>query len=270
MHLFFGYFWFYQINYGFDKFLLGFGGETSWSDSWNAEETNGVVEEEESGSIGLGLELGSGSGSGSRSRSGNNRSIAACYKTNRSCGFTIFQIQELQLQSLIFKYMEAGLPVPSHLVLPIWKSVASSFNGLLAGGLHQLYPGIGKHTRFSNPIRFLKIMSESDYVIIIIFSFSSLICLFWWNVVLGSGGMNLEFRNGMDPEPGRCRRTDGKKWRCSKEAVPDHKYCERHLHRGRPRSRKLVEASSGSNTFKSSGSGDTNTNLSISLSAVNT
>ncbi|XP_061354381.1 growth-regulating factor 4-like [Gastrolobium bilobum] len=46
----------------------------------------------------------------------------------------------------------------------------------------------------------------------------------------------------VDPEPGRCRRTDGKKWRCSKEAYPDSKYCERHMHRGRNRSRKPVEA----------------------------
>lgn len=46
----------------------------------------------------------------------------------------------------------------------------------------------------------------------------------------------------MDPEPGRCRRTDGKKWRCSKDVVPDQKYCERHMHRGRQRSRKPVEA----------------------------
>ncbi|ONK71574.1 uncharacterized protein A4U43_C04F10090 [Asparagus officinalis] len=46
----------------------------------------------------------------------------------------------------------------------------------------------------------------------------------------------------IDPEPGRCRRTDGKKWRCSKDAYPDSKYCERHMHRGRNRSRKPVEA----------------------------
>ncbi|CAA6656408.1 unnamed protein product [Spirodela intermedia] len=46
----------------------------------------------------------------------------------------------------------------------------------------------------------------------------------------------------LDPEPGRCRRTDGKKWRCSKDAYPDSKYCERHMHRGRNRSRKPVEA----------------------------
>lgn len=51
-----------------------------------------------------------------------------------------------------------------------------------------------------------------------------------------------DYRTMMDPEPGRCRRTDGKKWRCSKNAIPDQKYCERHMHRGRQRSRKPVEA----------------------------
>ncbi|KAF5748728.1 hypothetical protein HS088_TW04G00686 [Tripterygium wilfordii] len=45
----------------------------------------------------------------------------------------------------------------------------------------------------------------------------------------------------IDPEPGRCRRTDGKKWRCSKDACPDSKYCERHMNKGRIRSRKPVE-----------------------------
>nr|GEU92918.1 growth-regulating factor 1 [Tanacetum cinerariifolium] len=45
----------------------------------------------------------------------------------------------------------------------------------------------------------------------------------------------------IDPEPGRCRRTDGKKWRCSKPVHPEGKYCERHMHRGRNRSRKPVE-----------------------------
>ncbi|KAI3775611.1 hypothetical protein L1987_50191 [Smallanthus sonchifolius] len=49
------------------------------------------------------------------------------------------------------------------------------------------------------------------------------------------------FGRKIDPEPGRCRRTDGKKWRCSKEAYPESKYCERHMHRGRNRSRKPVE-----------------------------
>ncbi|RWW81314.1 hypothetical protein BHE74_00010311 [Ensete ventricosum] len=46
-------------------------------------------------------------------------------------------------------------------------------------------------------------------------------------------------------KPGRCRRTDGKKWRCSRNAVGDQKYCERHLNRGRHRSRKPVEGPCG-------------------------
>lgn len=52
-----------------------------------------------------------------------------------------------------------------------------------------------------------------------------------------------------DPEPGRCRRTDGKKWRCSKDAYPDSKYCERHMHRGRNRSRKPVESQTASQSL---------------------
>ncbi|KAL4567147.1 hypothetical protein LXL04_022721 [Taraxacum kok-saghyz] len=45
----------------------------------------------------------------------------------------------------------------------------------------------------------------------------------------------------MDLEPGRCRRTDGKKWRCRLAVIPDQKYCDRHIHRGCLRSRKPVE-----------------------------
>ncbi|XP_078429457.1 growth-regulating factor 1-like [Wolffia australiana] len=60
-------------------------------------------------------------------------------------------------------------------------------------------------------------------------------CLGWGNLPLGFG------KKIEDPEPWRCRRTDGKKWRCSKEAFPDSKYCERHMHRGKNRSRKPVE-----------------------------
>ena len=56
------------------------------------------------------------------------------------------------------------------------------------------------------------------------------------------------FGRKIDPEPGRCRRTDGKKWRCSKEAYPDSKYCERHMHRGRNRSRKPVEVNMSTHT----------------------
>ncbi|KAE9466762.1 hypothetical protein C3L33_01328, partial [Rhododendron williamsianum] len=62
---------------------------------------------------------------------------------------------------------------------------------------------------------------------------------------LGAGSFHLGFSGNTDPEPGRCRRTDGKKWRCSRDAVGDQKYCERHINRGRHRSRKPVEGRSG-------------------------
>jgi hypothetical protein len=63
------------------------------------------------------------------------------------------------------------------------------------------------------------------------------------------GGFNLRLsnRNNTDPEAGRCRRTDGKKWRCSRDVAPNNKYCERHMHRGRPRSRKPVELHTNNN-----------------------
>ncbi|XP_011017085.1 PREDICTED: growth-regulating factor 1-like isoform X2 [Populus euphratica] len=59
------------------------------------------------------------------------------------------------------------------------------------------------------------------------------------------GTFHMGFSSNTDPEPGRCRRTDGKKWRCSRDAVADQKYCERHMNRGRHRSRKPVEGQSG-------------------------
>ena len=65
---------------------------------------------------------------------------------------------------------------------------------------------------------------------------------------VGWGCFQAGFGRKADPEPGRCRRTDGKKWRCSKEAYPDSKYCERHMHRGRSRSRKPVELTSSTTT----------------------
>ncbi|KAE8675967.1 Growth-regulating factor 5 [Hibiscus syriacus] len=79
----------------------------------------------------------------------------------------------------------------------------------------------------------------------------------------------------VDPEPGRCRRTDGKKWRCSKEAYADSKYCERHMHRGKNRSRKPVEVHSSATTMANPSratqniSSITKTQSSFSLSQVN-
>ncbi|XP_019159207.1 PREDICTED: growth-regulating factor 9-like isoform X2 [Ipomoea nil] len=118
------------------------------------------------------------------------------------CGFTEAQCHELYLQALIFKYIQCGLPVPFHLLLPIWRTVSTSF--------------------------------ASNTTVFFTQQFSAFRDLNAW----GFGDMSM-----MDPEPGRCRRTDGKKWRCSKSVVPHQKYCERHMHRGSNRSRKLVEAS---------------------------
>ncbi|XP_077246600.1 growth-regulating factor 10-like [Tasmannia lanceolata] len=153
-------------------------------------------------SIGLGLGLGPGIESG-------------------KSGFTFLQLKELEHQALIFKYMVAGVQVPSHLVLPIWTSVVSS-----VGGVYKHLPS--------------------------------------W---LGCSNLCFDYRNSMEPEPGRCRRTDGKKWRCSKDVVPDQKYCERHMHRGRHRSRKPVEGQVATNKSLIRNSVDSNTNLSISMSS---
>ncbi|KAB2061591.1 hypothetical protein ES319_A10G095700v1 [Gossypium barbadense] len=62
---------------------------------------------------------------------------------------------------------------------------------------------------------------------------------------LGWGSFHLGYSGSNDPEPERCRRTDGKKWRCSRDAVANQKYCERHINRGRHRSRKRVEGQTG-------------------------
>ncbi|KAA3479687.1 growth-regulating factor 1-like [Gossypium australe] len=62
---------------------------------------------------------------------------------------------------------------------------------------------------------------------------------------LGWGSFHLGYSGSTDPEPERCRRTDGKKWRCSRDAVANQKYCERHINRGRHRSRKPVEGQTG-------------------------
>ncbi|KAG2315691.1 hypothetical protein Bca52824_018813 [Brassica carinata] len=58
---------------------------------------------------------------------------------------------------------------------------------------------------------------------------------------IGWGCYQMGFGRKPDPEPGRCRRTDGKEWRCSGEAHPDSKYCEKHMHRRRNRVKKTLD-----------------------------
>ncbi|RZR98078.1 hypothetical protein BHM03_00027383 [Ensete ventricosum] len=120
--------------------------------------------------------------------------------------FTPSQWQELEQQSLFYRYMVSGVPNP-------W----------------DLSPRIRRRRRsflFEPPTTMIS--PTAAYPPHLHFR-------------LGFG------REGEDTEPGRCRRTDGKKWRCSKEAFPGSKYCEKHMHRGKNRSRKPVEMSLANN-----------------------
>ncbi|OIV92193.1 hypothetical protein TanjilG_30901 [Lupinus angustifolius] len=116
--------------------------------------------------------------------------------------FSFEQWQEMELQALIFRYMLAGAAVPYELLQPIKKSILHSPTSPYFIHHHSL-----QHYQPT----------------------ASLLQSGYWG------------RGAMDPEPGRCRRTDGKKWRCSRDVVAGHKYCERHMHRGKNRSRKPVE-----------------------------
>ena len=64
-----------------------------------------------------------------------------------------------------------------------------------------------------------------------------LLCCFFIAVITVSGcnSSYLNDRNRIDLEPGRCRRTDGKKWRCKSAVLPGQKYCATHMHRGAKR-----------------------------------
>lgn len=149
------------------------------------------------------------------------------------CPFTATQWQELEHQALIYKYMASGVPIPSDLLLPLRRSFL--FDPALATS-----PSL---------------------------AFSPQSSLGWGCFGMGFG------RKAEDPEPGRCRRTDGKKWRCSKEAYPDSKYCEKHMHRGKNRSRKPVEMSLATPPPSSSSSlsaSSSSTNASSAINAATT
>uniref|UniRef100_A0A0E0A481 Growth-regulating factor n=1 Tax=Oryza glumipatula TaxID=40148 RepID=A0A0E0A481_9ORYZ len=117
--------------------------------------------------------------------------------------FTAAQWAELEQQALIYKYLVAGVPVPGDLLLPI-----------------RPHSSAAATYSFANPAA----------------------APFYHHHHHPSLSYYAYYGKKLDPEPWRCRRTDGKKWRCSKEAHPDSKYCERHMHRGRNRSRKPVES----------------------------
>ncbi|KAI4379566.1 hypothetical protein MLD38_005846 [Melastoma candidum] len=116
--------------------------------------------------------------------------------------FTASQYQELEHQALIFKYIISGMQIPPELLFSM-KRTSSCLDSPFSSPSSKSLPHQPQHVG--------------------------------WNCFQMGLGKKI------DPEPGRCRRTDGKKWRCSKEAYPDSKYCERHMHRGKNRSRKPVE-----------------------------
>ncbi|GLJ40698.1 hypothetical protein SUGI_0840610 [Cryptomeria japonica] len=164
-----------------------------------------------------GLPLSMGRGESMNSIGMGMGSYGTAVQGSRFC-FTPSQWQELEHQALIFKYMTAGIQVPTDLLMPIRKSL-TELTGLSA---------------LSAPR----------------------------HPTMGWSSFNLRFANNTDPEPGRCRRTDGKKWRCSRDVAPDQKYCERHMHRGRPRSRKLVE---GQTAISNSSNGNISNNSTATL-----
>ncbi|XP_059669426.1 growth-regulating factor 4-like [Cornus florida] len=131
-------------------------------------------------------------------------SATRSFPTRMGSYFSWGQWQELELQGMIFRHMLAGASIPPELLHLLHNSLLNSTTTTTTPPPYYLhYP----------PRHYQPSLLQSGY----------------WG------------RGAMDPEPGRCRRTDGKKWRCSRDVVAGHKYCERHMHRGRNRSRKPVE-----------------------------
>ncbi|CAH2056701.1 unnamed protein product [Thlaspi arvense] len=150
--------------------------------------------------------------------------------------FTPSQWMELEHQALIYKYINANIPIPSNLLFPIRKALDSA--GFSAFSAATLRPSTCEFLSISlSHMLVYTVLVKSNLVYVSILGRCALI--------VGWGGFHLGFSSNADPEPGRCRRTDGKKWRCSRDAVADQKYCERHMNRGRHRSRKPVESHAG-------------------------
>ena len=171
--------------------------------------------------------------------------------------FTVSQWQELEHQALIFKYLKAGMTVPPELLAPIRKS----FQLMPPKYVHhptrksrkspKYFPFLPSYLCASLwNLRFPNV-SIADFKFFLHFWFVDfdLKKIKNWQV-----GYCSYYGKKIDPEPGRCRRTDGKKWRCSRDAHPDSKYCERHMIRRRYRSRKHVESQAAPQSASSVGS----------------
>ena len=174
--------------------------------------------------------------------------------------FTPSQWQELEHQALIYKYMASGISIPPDLLFTIKRSY---FDSPLSS---RLLPNQSQHCKFLPPSFFLFFCVTVWEVRVQANLLTKGFCLFFCDLYsVGWNYLQMGLGRKIDPEPGRCRRTDGKKWRCSKEAYPDSKYCERHMHRGKNRSRKPVEVLKSTTTPSSS---TTNSNASSTQQAI--
>jgi hypothetical protein len=158
--------------------------------------------------------------------------------------FTASQWQELEHQALIYKCLASGKPIPSYLMPPLRRILDSALATSPSLAAFQPQPS---RTRLLSLSLSLSLSLCARHVSLFpVYSGSRPRCWLPLHAVGWGGCFGMGFSRkpaDEDPEPGRCRRTDGKKWRCSKEAYPDSKYCEKHMHRGKNRSRKPVEMS---------------------------
>jgi hypothetical protein len=105
---------------------------------------------------------------------------------------------ELQRQALIYKHMAASAPIPSYLLFSDINATAAASSYYYCYNTPLLVP----HYHAQQAARM--------------------------SVLLQCMQQAVARR--------RCGRTDGKKWRCARDAEPDQRYCQRHLNRaGRPR-----------------------------------
>eukprot|EP00898_Chlorokybus_atmophyticus_P003843 jgi/Chlat1/445/Chrsp103S00943 len=138
------------------------------------------------------------------------------------------QQRQLQVQMLIYKYIVSNAPVPPELL------------ALLPGAKH--HPSHGAE-RSNHRLQRMPSASEGGAP----HRSSAMSAGPAWDLAShqqqqrrshrATSGFSAELL-ASDTSATRCRRTDGKRWRCSREVMPDQKYCILHIHRGKHRDRR--------------------------------
>ncbi|KAI4983588.1 hypothetical protein ZWY2020_025454 [Hordeum vulgare] len=122
--------------------------------------------------------------------------------------FTAAQWVELQRQSLIYNHMAASSPIPSYLLFSDINPDAAAAAAAPTQQASSLY-----YCCYYTPLLVHHYQAQQA----------------------ASMSMLLQCMQQAVARR-RCGRTDGKKWRCARDAEPDQKYCQRHLNRvGRAR-----------------------------------